>query len=40
MSCKRKLRPLWQIAILLPLYPLYWTARRFVNLYEALIDAL
>lgn len=36
----RTLRPLWQIALLLPLYPFYWVARQFVNLFEALTDAL
>lgn len=36
----RQLRPLWQIIILLPAYPVYWVARQFVNLYEALIEAL
>jgi hypothetical protein len=36
----RELRPLWQIAVLLPAYPFYWAARQFVNLYEALTDAL
>ena len=34
------IRPLWQIAILLPLWPIYWVARQIVNLFEALDDAL
>ena len=30
----RTLRPLWQIALLLPIYPVYTLARRFVEFMD------
>lgn len=30
----RTLRPLWQIALLLPIYPVYWLARTFADFMD------